>query len=151
MGTLTIESPLGPLKLTSRDGRLVSLSWGRAGEEAPDEVLTAAAAQLSEYFAGRRTVFDLPLDGEGSAFRRRVWAALAAIPYGRTVRYGDLALDLATAPRAIGGACAANPIPIIVPCHRVVGGSGLAGGYSGDGGLTTKAWLLEHERRHAFL
>lgn len=148
MGRLTVESPLGPLTLTSADGALVALDWGRQGEDASDAVLALAARQLGDYFAGRIRDFDLPLAPRGTAFRQKVWAAMQAIPYGRVATYGDIARALDTAARAVGGACGANPIPVIIPCHRVVGGGGAPGGYSGFGGLETKDWLLRHERRH---
>ncbi len=148
MGRLTVESPLGPLTLTSADGAVMALDWGRQGEDAPDAVLTLAAQQLDDYFAGRIRDFDLPLAPRGTAFRQKVWAAMQAIPYGCVATYGDIARALDTAARAVGGACGANPIPVIIPCHRVVGGGGAPGGYSGFGGLETKDWLLRHERLH---
>lgn len=145
MGRLTIESPLGRLNLTSLDGALTALDWD-TGETAADRdaVLDEAARQLRQYFDGRRTVFDLPLRPHGTLFQQRVWAAMLEIPCGGTATYGDLARRLDSAPRAIGGACGRNPLPIVIPCHRVVGGAG-KGGYSGFGGLTTKDWLLNHE------
>ena len=150
--TLTIDSPLGPLTLTSAAGALVALDWRSDATPTSDEptlddsgaILTAAARQLDEYFAGRRTTFDLPLRPHGTAFQQRVWSAMLEIPCGRTATYGDLARRLDSAPRAVGGACGRNPMPIIIPCHRVVGGAG-KGGYSGFGGLSTKDWLLKHE------
>lgn len=147
MGLKTIDSPLGPLALTSFAGALVALDWGRASREEPDPVLDDAARQLDAYFAGRGTGFTVPLRPAGTAFRQRVWAAMQAIPYARTATYGDIARALVSAPRAVGGACGANPLPIVIPCHRVVGSAG-PGGYSGSGGLDTKAWLLAFERRH---
>jgi methylated-DNA-[protein]-cysteine S-methyltransferase len=159
MGRLTIESPFGPLILTSAGGALTALDWtrsnsGQAGADAPDdispdEVLKEAARQLDAYFAGRSQTFTLPLAPAGTVFRQKVWNAMQAIPYARTATYGDLARAVGTAARAVGGACGANPLPIIIPCHRVVGGSGAPGGYSGLGGLETKSWLLDHERRFA--
>ena len=148
MGRLTVDSPLGPLTLTSAEGAVVALDWNRLGDEAPDAVLAEAARQLDDYFAGRRTDFDLPLAPRGTVFRQKVWAAMQAIPYGQVLTYGDVARMLDSGPRAVGGACGANPIPVIIPCHRIVGGGGSAGGYSGFGGLETKGWLLRHERRH---
>src|SRR3954447_18918952 len=143
MAILTIDSPLGPLTLTSEADALTALDWGKEGDGTgdPDPVLGRAAHQLAEYFAGRRAAFDLPLRPHGTAFQQRVWAAMLEIPCGRTATYGDLARQLDSAPRAVGGACGRNPLPIIIPCHRVVGGAG-KGGYSGFGGLTTKDWLL---------
>jgi len=148
MTSARFESPVGRLVLTAKNGALVSVMWaGTATPEGGDDldpVLREACAQLSAYFAGRLTRFDLPLAPAGTPFRQRVWAAMAAIPYGQTLTYGDIARALGTAPRAVGGACGANPLPIIIPCHRVVGGNG-PGGYSGARGLATKHWLLAHE------
>lgn len=105
--------------------------------------------QLMAYFANPAHVFSLPLATLGTPFQRRVWQALCEVPPGKPSRYGDVAQRLASGPRAVGGACRANPIPIIVPCHRVVSANGL-GGYSGEvsgEGLAIKRWLLDHESR----
>ncbi len=118
------------------------------GGEAPFDAapFDAAARQLEEYFAGRRTHFDLPLTLHGTAFQQRVWAALREIPYGETWTYGELALHIGrpTASRAVGLANGKNPLGVIVPCHRVVGSDGGLTGYGG--GLHRKQALLEHER-----
>jgi methylated-DNA-[protein]-cysteine S-methyltransferase len=108
-------------------------------------LLDRARRQLAEYFVSARTRFDLPLDPIGSAFQRRVWDALGAIPYGTTLSYSELARRLGDplATRAVGAANARNPIPIIVPCHRVIGAHGELTGFGG--GLDRKRWLLEHE------
>jgi O-6-methylguanine DNA methyltransferase len=108
--------------------------------------LAAALRQLREYFAGRRDAFDLPLDLAGTAHQQRVWQALQRIPFGRTLSYGQLAAQLGAprGARAVGRACATNPVPVVVPCHRVVGGDGELHGY--DGGLWRKQRLLELER-----
>ena len=104
--------------------------------------------QLAAYFADSAFVFDLPLAPTGTPFRRRVWQALREIPPGQTVSYGELALRLGSAPRAVGQACGANPVPIVVPCHRVVAKNGLGGfmNYSGGEPLAIKRWLLHHEQ-----
>ncbi|AWK86048.1 methylated-DNA--[protein]-cysteine S-methyltransferase [Azospirillum thermophilum] len=149
MASLTVPSPLGDLTVTSDGGAIVAVDWGRAVREEPDALLAEAARQLDAYFTGRLHGFDLPLAPKGSPFRQQVWAAMLAIPYGGTLSYGDVARALGSAPRAVGGACGANPIPIIIPCHRILGSGGSAGGYSGGSGLRTKAWLLDLERRHA--
>ncbi len=109
-------------------------------------VLATASTQLTEYFAGSRTTFELPLDPVGTAFQRQAWAVLERIPYGRTISYGEQAEMLGDRKkaRAVGAANGANPIPILVPCHRVVSSTGQLTGFAG--GLRTKAWLLEHER-----
>src|SRR5437762_405142 len=103
------------------------------------------ALVLADHFAGTRTTFDLPLDAGGTAFERRVWDALRTIPYGRTLSYSELARRLGDprATRAVGAANGKNPIPIIVPCHRVIGANGALTGFGG--GLDRKRWLLEHE------
>jgi methylated-DNA-[protein]-cysteine S-methyltransferase len=142
---LTIDSPLGKLTLTCAGGALTALDWNLADTHTDkDPVLEEAARQLRQYFAGTRTDFDLPMKPYGTVFQQRVWSAMLEIPCGKTATYGGLARQLESAPRAIGGACGRNPLPIVIPCHRVVGGAG-KGGYSGLGGLTTTDWLLNHE------
>lgn len=149
-----VDSPIGRLELTSDGTAITSLSIERDGslplEELPentDEVLERAAAQLAEYFAGKRRDFDLPVSYGGTEFQRAVWAQLVELQWGEVVSYGDLgqATGRATAGRAVGGAVGANPIPIIVPCHRVLAGNGRITGYSGGEGVPTKSWLLAHE------
>jgi methylated-DNA-[protein]-cysteine S-methyltransferase len=110
----------------------------------------ATAAQLEEYFAGRRQTFDLPLDPVGTSFQRAAWDALRTIDYGSTVSYGEQAARMGDRrkARAVGAANGRNPISIVVPCHRVVGADGALTGFAG--GLETKAWLLDHERRVLF-
>ena len=154
----TIDSPVGPLTVTAEGGLVTAVDFGgtRAGPEGracetcgnpgPDAgVLAEAARQLTAYFAGERREFALPLAPSGTPFRLRVWAAMQAIPYGQTRSYGDLARALDSAPRAIGGACGANPIPLVIPCHRVVGAGGALGGFSGGAGCDTKRQLLALE------
>jgi methylated-DNA-[protein]-cysteine S-methyltransferase len=140
---LTLDGPFGPLTLTQEAGEITRLRWGGAEHGAPTRLLAEAALQLSEYFASCRTVFDLPLR-LGSGFQARFLKALIEIPFGETRSYGDLAHALGVSPQAIGQACGANPIPILVPCHRVLGADGL-GGYSAPGGIETKVALLRHE------
>jgi len=144
-GSLVVPSPFGPLTLFADGGRIVALEFGQgmATAETPP-VLKHAAEQLADYFAGKRKTFDLPLAPSGTPFQQRVWQSMQQIPYGQTRTYGDVAGDLESAPRAIGGACGANPIPILIPCHRILGTADL-GGYSGLGGLDTKAELLRLE------
>lgn len=112
-------------------------------------MLARAAAQLAEYFRGERLEFDLPLAMEGTAFQRRVWDELMAIPYAATWSYGELARAIGrpSASRAVGAANGRNPIAIIVPCHRVIGAKGALTGYGG--GMAAKQWLLAHERTRA--
>lgn len=144
---LNVESPVGPLVLSATDDALLSLSWRRDGEvftDRPNSLLKRSAKQLQRYFADG-SGFDLPLAPRGTEFQKRGWRALAEILAGRTESYGALATRLGSAPRAVGGLCATNPIPIIVPCHRVVASGGRLGGFSGGTGLDTKQWLLRHE------
>ena len=143
----TIESPIGPLTITAKDGAVTAVDFGDGGGPRPNSgVLAEAARQLTDYFAGDLREFALPLAPHGTPYRRRVWEAMQAIPYGQTRSYGDLARALDSAPRAIGGACGANPIPLVIPCHRVVGAGGALGGFSGGDGCDTKRQLLALER-----
>jgi methylated-DNA-[protein]-cysteine S-methyltransferase len=144
MPSLSIPSPVGQLTIEEEDGAVVAIRWGDGGPSNGSPLLAEAARQLDAYFAGRLTDFDLPLAPQGSPFEQRVWAAMQAIPYGQTRCYGDLAHLVGSAPRAVGGACGKNPIPIVIPCHRVLAKTGL-GGYSGEGGLATKERLLTLE------
>jgi methylated-DNA-[protein]-cysteine S-methyltransferase len=149
MPRLTVESPLGPLVVTEEDGAIVSIRWLEEDnvEGGTDEtpVLQDARRQLDEYFAGERSVFDLPIAPEGTEFEKKVWDELLAIPYGESKLYGDVARALGGIARAVGGACGSNPIPIVIPCHRVVGQNGLTG-FSGGKGVDTKKALLDLER-----
>jgi methylated-DNA-[protein]-cysteine S-methyltransferase len=140
-------TPLGALTVSEEDGAIVALDWGRGRDLTRTPLLDRAIAQIQAYFDGQRTRFDLPLAPRGTAFRQRVWAALLDIPHGETRSYGDLARELGSAARAIGQANGANPIPLIIPCHRCLAAGGALGGYSGGEGPATKAWLLAHERR----
>ena len=143
----TIESPVGPLTITAEGGVITAVDFCAGDGLRPNTgVLAEAARQLTEYFSGERREFDLPLAPSGTPFRLRVWQAMQAIPYGQTRSYGDLARALDSAPRAIGGACGANPIPLVIPCHRVVGAGGALGGFSGGAGCDTKRQLLALER-----
>ena len=142
-----LHTPLGTLTLSEEDGAIVALDWGQGRDREETPLLRRAADQLQDYLDGLRTGFDLPLNPMGSPFRQRVWGALRDIPHGETRSYAELARLLGTASRAIGGANGANPIPVIIPCHRVIGAGGTIGGYSGGDGLSTKRWLLALERR----
>jgi methylated-DNA-[protein]-cysteine S-methyltransferase len=149
MSTLNVPSAVGPLTLEEQDGAIVRLGWGDRPDNLPDgtptPLLAEAARQVAAYFDGTLTDFDLPLAPPGSDYQKRVWRAMAEIPYGETWTYGELARRAETVPRAVGGACGANPIPVILPCHRVVAANGSAGGFSGKGGLKTKSALLDIE------
>jgi methylated-DNA-[protein]-cysteine S-methyltransferase len=152
---MTIDSPLGRLRLVADGDALAGVYLPvqavPAAAEGRAPVLALAAAQLAEYFAGERRDFDVPLAPRGTDFQRRVWRALTAIPFGETRSYGELARSLGTpsASRAVGAANGRNPISILVPCHRVIAGTGALTGYAG--GLDAKRWLLAHESRGAGL
>ena len=148
-----IDSPIGPLRLRATDRGLAGIEFspfrghliGDGDDQHP--VLVAAATQLGEYFAGTRTQFDLPLDPSGTDFQRRVWDELRGIGYGETASYGEIARRLGltnTASRAVGLANGRNPLPIVVPCHRVIGANGTLTGYAG--GIERKRLLLDLER-----
>jgi methylated-DNA-[protein]-cysteine S-methyltransferase len=138
----TCPSPFGPLTVREDDGQIVALRWG--GDAHHETALLAEAArQLAAYFDGTRKTFDLPIAFH-PGLQGEVMRAMCAIPFGETRTYGDLAKDLGAPAQAIGQACGGNPIPVIVPCHRILGASGL-GGYSAPGGVETKIALLKHE------
>lgn len=149
-----IESPIGRIEIVGDGTSVIALAIERDGmlphdglPEMPDAVLDRAALQLDEYFAGNRRDFDVPVSLAGTAFQLAVWEQLVALEWGEVVSYGDLGRGTgrATAGRAVGGAVGANPVPIIVPCHRVLGRDGTITGYSGGDGIPTKSWLLAHE------
>ena len=144
MSSLSIPSPVGQLHIEEQDGAIVAIRWADAAAGNGSPLLTETARQLAAYFDGRLSRFELPLTPAGSPFEARVWAAMQAIPFGETRCYGDLANAVGSAPRAVGRACGRNPIPIVIPCHRVLAKGGM-GGYSGDGGLVTKQHLLALE------
>ena len=147
MPSLSIPSPIGDLTIEEQGDAIVAIHWANrpAGNGSP--LLAEAVRQLQAYFDGKLSRFDLPLAPAGSDFEKRVWSAMQQIPYGETRCYGDLAADISSAPRPVGRACGHNPIPIVIPCHRVLAKAGL-GGYSGAGGLDTKQALLRLEGAH---
>lgn len=144
MPQLSFHSPIGEITVSEEEGFLVSVDWGWGQDQQKTPLLIEAKNQLIEYFDGGRKTFDLQLDLTGTAFQKTVWIAMQSIPYGEVFTYGQVAKKIGSAPRAVGMACGANPIPIIVPCHRIVAASSL-GGYSGDGGVVTKQTLLDLE------
>ncbi len=149
MPSLTVPTQFGPLTLHEDDGAIVRVDWDGAGvDQTP--LLVEAARQLRAYDAGALEVFDLPLHVGGSDFQRAVCSQMSAIPFGETVTYGDIASALAQSAQAVGSACGGNPVPVIIPCHRVMGAKGLTG-FSGKGGVETKVALLRHERAGGFL
>lgn len=144
-GATTLDTPLGPITITERDGAIADITIGAVADQCSSPLLLAARQQLTDYFSGDRTDFDLPLAPPHTAFQGRMRAAMIAIPYGETRSYGDLAAALGSAARAVGQACGSNPIPIVVPCHRVLAAGGALGGFSAGSGVATKRWLLAHE------
>ncbi len=147
MARALLDSPVGLLAVTVEEGAVSALCWCREGEgvaQGGDPVLTEALRQLDAFFAGTLRQFDLPLRPAASAFQQRFHDALCAIPFGQIRHYGDLARELGVSAQAIGQACGANPVPIIIPCHRVLAACGL-GGYSGGGGIESKVTLLRLE------
>lgn len=139
----TTPSPVGPLTVVASEKGVVALDW-RQGRSDDAPILRQAIDELDAYFAGVRTQFTVPMDLRCSDFQKSVCNAMSAIPFGETRTYGDLAKQLGVPAQAIGQACGGNPIPIIIPCHRVLSAAGL-GGFSGDGGVETKVALLRHE------
>ena len=146
----TIETQFGSLVLCEEDAAITRVRWGRADEEGDSDLLAEAARQLRAYDAGELRRFDLPLRVTGTDFQLAVCAAIQAIPCGETVTYGEIARELGAMPQAVGQACGANPIPVIIACHRVMGAKGLTG-FSGAGGVETKVALLRHEGAGGFL
>jgi len=148
MARTVVDSPIGPLGLVASDVGLQGVLFNGRGlrRDGSSPVLDEAARQLDAYFAGELTSFDLPLELHGTEFQRRCWLALATIPYGQTVSYGEQARRLGLGPdaaRAVGAANGQNPLPLVLPCHRVIGADGSLTGFGG--GLETKRLLLEHE------
>ena len=144
MAQLSTHSPIGDLTVSEEAGRIVALDWGWGRDQQETAVLARAVIQLHEYFDDRRRAFDLPLSPAGTEFQRAAWRQMSKIPYGGTQTYGELSAALKSVARAVGGACGANPIPVIIPCHRVLAANGI-GGYSGEGGIETKIALLRLE------
>ena len=146
-----LDTPIGLLRLVSDGSHLLQVEFQDRYQTSPkdelreDAVLKACALQLSQYFAGERDGFELPLNAAGTEFQLAVWSALSKIPFGETRSYGDIAREIGrpTAVRAVGAANGRNPIPIIVPCHRVIGSDGSLTGFAG--GLDIKTKLLELE------
>lgn len=139
-------SPLGFLRLDEADGGIVSLAWkGPPARDPYSPTQQLANLWLEDYFQGHHRPIDFSIRSKGTEFQMKVWMLLVQIPAGEVTSYGDIAKALGTAPRAVGGACRANPLPIIVPCHRVIAADGSLGGYSGGKGLETKRKLLKHE------
>lgn len=148
-----MDSPIGGLRIRASAGLVTAINFDAvaAGNRVEDPLLDRAEEQLGEYFAGQRTCFDLPLAHDGSEFQQKVWSELMRIPYGETATYGEIARRLGydnAVSRAVGSANGSNPIPVVVPCHRVVGANGTLTGYAG--GLERKQILLQLENPGLF-
>lgn len=149
-----LSTPFGELTVSATASAVVAVEFpGRAktrvSDNSPTGVLADAVRQLEEYFAGVRTEFDLPVEVDGTDFQRQAWSVLSQIPHGQTISYAEQARRMGrpTAVRAVGAANGRNPVPVIVPCHRVIGANGSLTGFAG--GLDIKTWLLAHEQRVA--
>ncbi|MDI2091133.1 methylated-DNA--[protein]-cysteine S-methyltransferase [Commensalibacter oyaizuii] len=145
MSQISFHSPIGEISIAEEDGFLVSIDWGWGSIQEETPLLLQAKQQLNAYFDGELKNFDLPLRPYGTPYQLKIWKTLQTIPYGETRTYQEIAQIAGGSPRSVGGANGANPLPIIIPCHRVVGLKGL-GGYSGGDGIETKQHLLNLEQ-----
>jgi methylated-DNA-[protein]-cysteine S-methyltransferase len=147
-----VETPIGCIRVSGSEKGIRAVEFCEQSGPAANEIpacLRDACRQLEEYFQGQRQKFDLHLELRGTLFQKRVWAALRKVPFGRTLSYGGIARAIGQphCGRAVGGANHHNPVPIIVPCHRVIGHNGRLTGYGG--GLWRKKWLLDHEKKNS--
>jgi methylated-DNA-[protein]-cysteine S-methyltransferase len=151
MAAFALDTPTGSVTVMQEDEAITAVTWGDAVPGgAPTPLLAEAGRQIAAYFDGRLQQFDLPLRVVGSRSQRVVCKAIAAIPFGETRSYGDLARDLGLPAQVVGQGCGGNPIPLLIPCHRVLAANGL-GGFSGGSGIETKIWLLRHEKAGGLL
>lgn len=148
---ITVDTQFGRLGIQAEDGEITRLRWSGQDQGEPDPLLRAAATQLADYAAGRLEMFELPLRLQGPPLVQAVGQAMLAIPFGETRTYGEIAKEVGASAQAVGQACGANPIPILIPCHRVMGADGKLTGFSGEGGVETKVALLRHEGAGGFL
>lgn len=147
MPQLSLHTPVGDLSVSEEDGAIVAIDWGWGSDQTETVLLRRARDVLHAYFDGELVDFDFPLAPVGATpYRSRVWRALQGIPPGEVRTYGDIVRVAGGSPRSVGMANASNPIPIFIPCHRVVAGNGI-GGYSGGDGVPTKRFLLALEAR----
>lgn len=149
MPQLSLHTQIGDITVSEEDGAIVAVDWGWGRDQTETALLRRAREQLEAYFDGTLRQFDLPLAPAGTPYRRRVWEALCTIPYGETRTYQQIAAIAGGVARSIGQANGANPIPILIPCHRVLAGGGI-GGYSGGDGIATKRLLLALEQDELF-
>ena len=142
---LSITSPFGPITLIEENGFLVKLEWNKQSNETSNSLLNEASNQLKAYFSGNLKVFNLPLNPIGTLHQVKTWKIINEIKYGDYLTYGEIATNIKSSPRAVGNACGKNPLPIIIPCHRVLTKKLDINGYSGKGGAKTKKYLLNLE------
>ena len=145
MPRLTINTPVGLLTIVEKGCAIKKICWSTSQKNEKTKLLLRAKKELENYFGGKLTRFTVPINPYGTSFQRKVWNSMAEIPFGKTATYGQIASTLHTSPRAVGNACSKNPLPIIIPCHRVIGGNGALNGYTGGKGLKTKLLLINHE------
>ena len=145
MPQLSLHTPVGDLTVSEHDGHIVAVDWGWGRDQETTPLLAETMRQIEAYFDGRLEQFELPLAPDGTRFQRQVWQQMCDIPFGGTKTYGEIAEAIGGSARSVGTACGSNPIPVLIPCHRVLAANGL-GGYSGDGGVETKVALLRLER-----
>ena len=150
MYAVSLTTPVGEIVVVEEDDHIVRVRWSTESRQDKTPLLRNVSEQIAAYFRNDLTAFDLPLQPGGSEFQRDVCEAMLAIPFGETRTYGELAESLGVFAQAVGQACGHNPIPIIIPCHRVLGANGL-GGFSGGEGLETKMQLLRHEGAFPYL
>jgi methylated-DNA-[protein]-cysteine S-methyltransferase len=150
MYAVSLTTPVGEIVVVEEDDHIVRVRWSTESRQDKTPLLRNVSEQIAAYFRNDLTAFDLPLRPGGSEFQRDVCDAMLAIPFGETRTYGELAEGLGVFAQAVGQACGHNPIPIIIPCHRVLGANGL-GGFSGGEGIETKMQLLRHEGAFPYL
>ena len=150
MNIASLHNKFGWFSLVEEEGRIAQLLWEEHNEGFRSDVLKEGLNQLEAYFAGTLTKFDLPLAPKGTEFQQQVYRIMQDIPFGDVLTYGAVAKKLGVSAQPIGQACGSNPIPVIIPCHRIVG-TGNLGGFSGMGGVETKVQLLRHEGANAQL
>lgn len=142
MKKISYKSPIGNLVVAENNNAIISLEWSDEMFFDNTDLLLETVKQLEEYFDGKRKEIDVEIEADGTDFQCKVWEEILKIPYGETITYQDIAINLKSHPRAVGIACGKNPLPIIIPCHRVVGKNNKLTGYSGGKGLKTKEFLL---------
>jgi methylated-DNA-[protein]-cysteine S-methyltransferase len=150
MNSASLHNSFGWFSLVEEDGRITQLLWEDRTDGFRSDVLKEGLNQLEAYFTGQLTQFDLPLAPKGTDFQQQVYRIMQDIPFGEVLTYGEVAKKLGVPAQPVGQACGSNPIPVIIPCHRIVG-TGNLGGFSGMGGVETKVQLLRHEGANAQL